>query len=176
MPKHSAECSLEQADMPECSCMEPVSIREKDNEYVIEGENYSYQISKYTALPVHMIRQGVEQLMAPVELSVWRAPIDNERKIKNKLGHPNVWEGENYDRIFNHVYLHRMNEKQLYFEGSLAGIGRKPFLYYELQYEFERNGRIHVELNARVRENCMWLQRFGFEFKLTFIHIHTRTD
>lgn len=170
VPKVSAECGLSQTDMQERYCMDPVSIRELDNEYVIEGRNYSYQISKYTALPIHMIRQGVEQLMAPVELSVWRAPIDNERKIKNKLGHPNVWEGENYDRIFNHVYLHRMNGTQLYFEGSLAGVGRKPFLYYELQYEFQCNGRIRVELNARLRESCMWMQRFGFEFKLTSEH------
>lgn len=160
------EKELSVPKVPVISATCPASIQEMENVYVISGNKYSYQISKHTALPIHMICNGKEQLMAPVKLTVWRAPIDNERRIKNKFGHPNTWEGENYDRIFSHVYEHRKKENQLYFEGSLAGVGRKPFLYYQLQYTFGADGNINVELEAKVRENCMWLQRFGFEFKL----------
>jgi len=149
---------------------EPGVIQEQEHVYVIGDEDDSYQISKHTALPIHIICDGEEVLMAPVELSVWRAPIDNERRVKNKLGHPNTWEGENYDRIFNHVYSHRKEENRLCFTGSLAGVGRKPFLYYQLQYTFWADKSVNIELKAQVRETCMWLQRLGFEFKLTPAH------
>ena len=141
-------------------------IREEKNCYVISGDGVSYEISKHTGLPVSMLKNGVEQLAEPVQMSVWRAPVDNERKIKNKWGHPNVWEGENYDRIFNHVYSSELTEGGLTFTGSLAGVGRVPFLRYTLSYRFDVSGEMKIDIAARVRENCMWLPRFGFEFRL----------
>ena len=158
------------------SNMQPVqadnqpNIQEQPHSFVIAGDHFQYEISKYTAMPIHMICSGAEQLVAPVELSVWRAPTDNERKVKDKMGHPNTWEGENYDRIFNHVYGYEAAENKLLFEGSLGGVGRIPFLRYQLQYTFLQNGRVEVALTGRVKENCMWLQRMGFEFRLSPDH------
>jgi beta-galactosidase len=145
-------------------------IQEQPHSFVIAGDHFQYEISKYTAMPIHMICSGAEQLVAPVELSVWRATTDNERKVKDKMGHTNTWEGENYDRIFNHVYGYEAAENKLLFEGSLGGVGRIPFLRYQLQYTFLQNGRIEVALTGRVKENCMWLQRLGFEFRLSPDH------
>jgi len=141
-------------------------INEAKNSYVISGDGFTYEISKHTALPIRLVKNGVEQLTEPVQMSVWRAPVDNERKIKEKWGHPNTWQGENYDRIFNHVYSSEQTECGLTFTGSLAGVGRMPFLYYTLSYQFGVDGQMKIETSVKVRENCMWLPRFGFEFKL----------
>ncbi len=150
----------------EADCSECAEIRELKNCFVISGERFEYEISKHTALPVHIVKNGEEQLTEPVQMSVWRAPIDNERNVKNRWGHPNIWQGENYDRIFNHVYSGERTETGLTFTGSLAGIGRVPFLRYTLTYQFGADGEMKLEVSANVRENCMWLPRFGFEFKL----------
>ena len=142
-------------------------IRELGGSFFVSGDNFSYEISKYTGMPVQIVKNGVKQLVGPTVLSAWRAPIDNERRIKGKWGHPNTWEGENLDRIFNHVYSYQCEENHLCFEGSLAGVGRTPFLRYQLQYHFWDDGEMEVALSARVKETCVWLQRLGFEFKLT---------
>jgi len=141
-------------------------ISETKNSYVVSGDGFKYEISKYTALPIHLMKNGVEQLTEPVQMSVWRAPVDNERKIKEKWGHPNTWQGENYDRIFNHVYSSERMERGLTFTGSLSGVGRVPFLHYTLDYRFDASGEMKIDISAEVRGNCMWLPRFGFEFKL----------
>ncbi len=141
-------------------------ITETSRSYLVAGNEFSYEISKHTALPVHIAKNGMEQLGAPVEMSVWRAPADNDRNIKNLWGHPNIWEGENYDRIFNHVYDSKKTGNELTFTGSLSGVGRVPFMHYTLRYLFFADGALKVEIKTKVRENCCWLPRFGFDFKL----------
>lgn len=156
------ELAVEQVQ--EVKLHQAVQVLESGGSYLVNGERFSCEISKYTAMPVQIIKNGVKQLTAPVELSVWRAPIDNERRIKGRWGHLNNWEGENFDRIFNHVYNSRCEENRLYFEGSLAGVGRIPFLRYQLEYSFWDDGGMQVALTANVRDKCVWLQRLGFEF------------
>ena len=58
-----------------------------------------------------------------------------------------------------------MRENTVEYSGSLAGIGRMPFLKYNLKYEFFENGSVNVTLSGKVRENCVRLPRLGFEFK-----------
>ncbi len=140
--------------------------QELENSYVFFGTGFSCEISKYTALPIRITRAGEDLLGQPVKMSVWRAPTDNDRKIKAKWGHPNTWEGENYDRIFNHVYSVEQTESGLYFKGSLAGVGRMPFMQYALEYVPTSHGELQFHIHADVRERCMWLPRFGFEFAL----------
>lgn len=145
--------------------LEPTEIIEKANNFVVKTVNGEIEISKHTALPVKIIKNGINQLVEPVKLSVWRAPIDNERNIKNKWGHPNIWQGENLDRIFNKVYSFENNDNFLTFEGSLAGVGRMPFLKYKIMYEFFKDEEMKINLNATVSDKCIWLPRIGFEFK-----------
>lgn len=140
--------------------------QELENSYVFFGAGFSCEISKHTALPIRITRSGEDLLGQPVKMSVWRAPTDNDRKIKDKWGHPNTWEGENYDRIFNHVYSVEQTESGLYFKGSLAGVGRMPFMQYALAYVPTSRGELQFHVHADVRERCMWLPRFGFEFAL----------
>lgn len=141
-------------------------ITESTDSYVVNGTGFAYKISKRTALPIQIEKNGVKQLAAPTQMSVWRAPTDNDRKMKNLWGQPNAWDGENYDRIFNHVYSSQKNENQLTFTGSLAGVGRTPFLHYTLHYVFFEDGEMKVSIDAKLRENCTWLPRFGFDFTL----------
>ena len=148
------------------STSEPAEITEEKQSYFIRGAHVQYEISKHTGLPVRIWKDGTAQLAKPVELTVWRAPTDNERHIRNKWGHPDVWQGENLDRIFNHVYKSHADGNTLRVAGSLAGIGRMPFLHYELTYRFFADGRAELLLKADVREDCVWLPRFGFEFTI----------
>ena len=142
-----------------------ISVAETDDGFVAEANNIKYFISKNTATPVEIIKNGINQLLEPVKLSVWRAPTDNERTIKFEWGHEDSWSGENYNRIFNRVYNYTCDGKTLTFEGSLAGISRVPFFRYTITYRFTEDGKMNVSLNGKVGERFLWLPRLGFEFK-----------
>lgn len=141
-------------------------VEERKNCFVAKSGNVEYIVSKNSGMLESIVKDGKEQLAEPAKMSVWRAPTDNDRRIRNKWGHPNVWEGENFDRIFNNVHLSKCMENKVFFEGCLAGVGRMPFMEYKLEYEFYENGELRIRLDGEVGEKNIWLPRFGFEFKL----------
>ncbi len=142
-----------------------LQIKELAHSYVITTAGNSYEISRYTAMPVQIVKNGEKQLTEPVMLSVWRAPIDNERKIKNQWHWAVGGRSENVDRIFNYVKECEQKDHQLIFKGFLAGVSRTPFLQYQIQYTFSKDGKMHVLLTGQIKETCVWLQRLGFECK-----------
>ena len=83
-----------------------------------------------------------------------------------KWGHSNVWEGENLDRIFDQMIDISCDGNKIVTKGYLSGVGRMPFLEYTVEYSFYNDGSMKVSLGGTVRENCMWLPRLGFEFKM----------
>lgn len=141
-------------------------VTESARVFVVSGEGFRYEISKHTGLPTQIWKDGIPQLAAPAALTAWRAPTDNERNVRIEWGHPNTWEGENLDRIFTHIYEMQAEGNTLTAKGSLAGVGRKPFVHFTLQYHFFADGKAELQLDANVRENCFWLPRLGFEFTM----------
>ena len=160
--KKSMSCGVQQVENVSESA---VKIAEKAGNYVVTSGNMQYEISKGLGTVVQIRKNGEAQLLAPMKLSVWRAPIDNDRNVKNAWGHPNIWEGENLDRIFNNVreVVALLEEDTILVTGCLAGVGRLPFFHYALRLHFEANGTMQIKLNGTVRESCMWLPRLGFD-------------
>ncbi|MGN0179984.1 MAG: beta-galactosidase domain 4-containing protein, partial [Monoglobaceae bacterium] len=140
-------------------------VTEEEDAYHVKTVNAEYELSKHTGMLEAINLKGKNQLTEPAKLSVWRAPLDSDEGIAPTWGHPNAYDGENLDRIFNKIYCFNLRENTVEFSGSLAGIGRMPFLKYNLKYEFFENGSVNVTLSGKVRENCVRLPRLGFEFK-----------
>lgn len=131
----------------------------------VSGENFEYIISKQKGI-ISIKKNGKEQLVSFPELTVWRAPIDNDINIKKKWAWYDAYNGENYDRIFNKVHECRVESNTVIFDGILSGIGREPFMKYMLKYSFFEKGEIKISLKAKIRDNALWLPRLGFEFKM----------
>lgn len=144
------------------------NVVENNNFIIFSGDEFEYIFSKNLGTFVSMIRNGAEQIVAPIKLSAWRAPIDNERKVKQKWGQYSVWEGENLNRQLEFVYDCELNGSTVTVSGALAGISRVPFFTYTINYFVNADGEIKVQLEGKVRENCMWLPRLGFEIKTPY--------
>lgn len=140
-------------------------VTEEEDVYHVKTVNAEYELSKHTGMLETINLKGKNQLTESEKLSVWRAPLDSDEGIAPTWGHPNAYDGENLDRIFNKIYSFNLRENTVEYSGSLAGIGRMPFLKYNLKYEFFENGSVNVTLSGKVRENCVRLPRLGFEFK-----------
>ena len=151
---------------------EQISVKEDENYIGVFGETFAYQISKHSGQFTSIQKMGVELLYAPVQLSVWRAPTDNDRVIKYKwaffgdsIDNPPC---ENYNILMNHVYGITQKLEDGYAEikvdYSMAGISRMPFAKGSICYQINRLGEIKVSAQADLRKECTYLPRFGFEF------------
>jgi len=146
----------------------PAKAEENENFIIFTGDKFKYTFSKDLGTFVSLIKNSDEQLAAPIELTVMRAPTDNERSIKADWYWENIWQAENFDRLFTMIYDCKFESGKITVNGSLSGVSRTPFLRFETEYFVSIKGEIRVSLNGNVRERCIWLPRLGFEFKTPY--------
>lgn len=133
----------------------------------ITGENFNYIFNKHYGNFESLIIDGEERLEAITKLTVWRAPTDNDRNVKHKWGlFEDNRSGENFNRIFSKVYSCELKKNKILVNGSLSGISRSPFLKFNTIFTISAKGEIGVEFKGKVKENCVYLPRLGFEFSI----------
>lgn len=169
--KDGNDVAMAELELPTCVQMtekimeaDKVEIQEDKHQYLIRTGDAEYVISKDTGELIHIRKNGEDRILSPMKLTAWRAPVDNERHMKAKWIYVDRLKGENLDRAFNNVHTVFRDENVIQIKGSLAGVGRMPFLKYVLTLSFYNEGRMHVQLSGEIRGNCRWLQRLGFEF------------
>ncbi len=139
---------------------------EEGDSIVAEGDGFSYVFSKRYGVFTSMVVDGEEQLAARPVLSAFRAPTDNDRDIRYRWMQLNEWQGENLDKSFVKVYDCRVDGNEIVVIGSVAGISRTPVIRYEQRITVSEAGRVDYKLCGNVREDAIWLPRFGYEFTL----------
>ena len=140
-------------------------LTEDDLFVYASGDKFSYTFSKKYGVFTSMVVDGEEQLDGRTQLSAFRAPIDNERGIKQYWLNLNVWEGENLDCAFTKVYDCRIEEGDIVVKGSLAGISRLPLFKYTLKVTVFEDGKVEFRLSGDIRKDAHWLQRLGYNFE-----------
>lgn len=143
-------------------------IKEDDEKVIYSGKNFEYIFSKKYGTITYIKINGKEILGTPVKLSVFRAPIDNERKKKKVwiTDNTNKCDSENVDNIVQKTFSAILSENRLTVKALLGAPGRIPLFYFETIYTFLENGIVKVELKGDIKESAPWLQRLGFEFRL----------
>ena len=141
---------------------------EDENFIIFTGNGFKYAFSKNLGTFVSLIKNDTEQLLAPIRITSMRAPIDNERKIKNLWYWYNVWEGENLDRQFDKVYECIFDNAVITVKGSISGVSRTPYFRFTVKYKVLADGTINVLLDGKIKEKCTWLPRLGFEIKIPY--------
>ena len=155
----------------------PYTIKEKEEAELLEltedqfciyakGERFAYTFSKHYGAFISMVVDGEEQFAERMKLSVFKAPTDNERKMKMFWGNFNVWQGENLDSTFSKIYDCYIEDGKIIVSGSLAGVSRVPVFRYTLVIDILKDGSVKINLNGKVREEAIWLPRLGFELEL----------
>ena len=141
-----------------------VVITKDHDSIIITGSEFEHIINAHTG----MLSDIDGHLDGETKLSVWRAPTDNDRRIKKKWGYidGDNMSGENLNRLCSKIYGYSISDNSVTFSGSLAGISRMPFFRYNLEYTFFDDGSIHVSLSGKVRKDCVELPRLGFEFSV----------
>lgn len=130
-------------------------IRQEGQKAVISGEGFSYKFD----LHYGCLEDLNGYLKSPMELTIWKAPTDNERRVKRQ------WYEERYDKVHNKVYDCQIEGNRIRVKASLAPVSRGPIFRYETVYTFFADGRIDVKLEGDFSQDRTFLPRLGFEFK-----------
>lgn len=144
----------------------PAFIRDEDFFVYAKGDNFEYRFNKQLGNFDSMVVNGEELLNAPVKLSAFRAPIDNDRNRIRFWAKKNEWEGENLDVAFTNVRDVVVDGNSIVANCTLSGISRMPVFNYQTKVEIYSDGRISYTLDGKVREGAIWLPRLGYEFEL----------
>lgn len=126
--KDGKEAACTQHELPSLRMEEktsPLASLAEDAEYIYaQGEGFSYAFSKQYGTFVSLKVEGEEQITSPMRLSAWRAPTDNDAKIRIFWDRETTWQGENIDATFTKVYDCRIQDGRIVVHGSLAGVSR----------------------------------------------------
>ncbi len=127
----------------------------RQGEYaLIRGDNFSYQFNLHYG---YLEKMG-DWLKSPLELTVWKAPTDNDRWLRRR------WEEERYDKCNQKVYDCIIEGNAIRVKGVLASVSRAPFLGFETVYRFFADGSVEVQLEGDFDQKRTHLPRLGFSF------------
>lgn len=141
-----------------------LTVAEDGRWLTVAGDGFAYRYDPRTACFAAMEYAGCQLLEKPMTLNVWRAPTDNDRKLRQK------WEDAQYHRMATRGYETHWEKTP---EGvrictgfSLAAPGKQPALAGTMTWLVEAGGSIRVTIDARRDENFPELPRFGLRLFL----------
>ena len=160
--QHPLPCKI----VPEKLCDTPAQLKAEGRFLIAEGKRFRYCFDTHYGSFTSMVIDGKEQIAEKMELTVFRAPVDNDRDIMGRWINISLWIGENIDCASTKVYGCKVDSNTITADFALSGISRAPVVRYSLRYSLFADGRVDVALDAKVREDAYWLPRMGFEMAL----------
>lgn len=141
-----------------------VQVSETDRFLSVRSDTFFYVYNKFSGLFEQLSVDGEELLETPMELNIWRAPTDNDRKIKQE------WIDAGYDRSKARAYdTHwEMNGEgiRIYSTVSVAAVAIQKVLDIEAVWKIYRTGEISVKMHVKKDREFPQLPRFGIRLFL----------
>lgn len=160
------ELTLQQAEpAPPQLCPGAVTVAGEGTEICLTGADFCYRLDRFTGCFSSMVWRGREQLDRPMTWNVWRAPTDNDRKIRR------LWEQAGYDRARCRLQDWQVTvlpdgPAEIRCTAVLAADARQPFLRCRICWQVDAQGTVHLALEGTRNTEFPYLPRFGLRFFL----------
>ena len=153
------------ADMALC-------VSESEKAYTVKTNETVYTFCKKCGLLASLVDNGREMLASPMTPAIWRAPTDNDRKIKRE------WHNSGYDiakPICRGISVINKTDKAVTLRAdiTLSPIKMCPVAKLTVDYTVLSDGNLTVKTHADICKSSYDskmerppLPRFGFEFKM----------
>ncbi len=150
----------------------PIAYDADDRCITVTTASTVYTLDRTRGLLTSIKDNGKELLCSPITPTIWRAPTDNDRKLRLD------WQQERFDEAVTKCYaceVEHADGKQLRVRAdiSLGGKVYDPVLRGTLTYTFLARGGVVLDFDVTVRPLRMTeqnvfetLPRFGVEFKM----------
>lgn len=154
-------CESEKAD-EEAEAM--LHIEESDRRLVISGEGFTYVYNKLKGMFDQLCVNGKELLDRPLSLNVWRAPTDNDVRIRP------AWERAFYPYAISRAYTsaYSMTEYGMMIESKMALLADsvQRMMNLDVTWKIGRSGKITAEMHVKRDPEFPELPRFGIRLFL----------
>ena len=141
-----------------------VALEENDVSWIITSDRIRYVFGKKKGAFTELVRDGKALIEAPMTFETWRAPVDNDRNVRQ------FWEEAGYDRPWIRVYdctAENAGEKvRIHCDFSIASVYRQPFLRAKALWEVNADGQIKLTLDADKDMTFPYMPRFGLQLVL----------
>ena len=134
-------------------------ILETDAEFVISGSGFKYTFDRNTGNFAGIVVDGQELLAAPCDKTIWRAPTDNDRNIKNE------WFRAHYDMVSERTYDTSCIVKDgcavITYTSCLSAPTVQPILRINAEWTVSAEGTITSRMHVTKNSEFPMLPRFG---------------
>ena len=144
------------------------TIKCEENEFdvVVTTASTVYKVNKTRGVIYSIVDNGKELLSSAIEPTIWRAPTDNDRNIKN------TWFNHNFHRAGAKAYgcaIAEITDKSVTVVADMALVAPiiMPIAKMKTTYVFYAEGGVSVTIDAkRCPEVKPTLPRFGVQFSM----------
>ena len=141
-----------------------LKVTDTDRYLTIENSEFCYVYNKLTGLFEDMKAAGENLLDRPMEINIWRAPTDNDRKIKPE------WMDAHYDQSYARAYetTYEAADTKVTIHTHMAVVAAtvQKVLDIRADWEVSANGAVSVKMNAAKDMEFPMLPRFGLRMFL----------
>ncbi|WP_281890596.1 glycoside hydrolase family 2 TIM barrel-domain containing protein [Paenibacillus sp. YYML68] len=143
----------------------PLQVEQSGTEVIVTGFDFRHVFDLHAGMPTQITKNGVPLIQGTPRFNIWRAPADNDRKIKV------LWRQEGFDRVFMKVYRAEVvqstaSQVQIEVEFALTCPIKQPVLRGKAMWTLDGTGAIAVHTMVQVREGMPYLPRFGLELTM----------
>lgn len=140
------------------------------NKIKITNSDFNFIYNKTTASFEFIESLGEVFINTPMDFIIWRAPTDNDRKIKND------WIEAGFDQITTHVYNNEIktysNKVEIISSLCLIPPYREKVLDLTVTWIIYPHGLIKCDVKANKNMKTPYLPRFGVQLKLNKSYEH----
>ncbi len=158
-------------DLPAEPCLSrestyPIEVEEDTAFHLITATvgEISYIFNSATGKLTRILSDGEDLLLEPAELTVWRAPTDNDMHIRHQ------WQTDGCHKAFMKCYSsdYALTDDGFAFTAkvALAAPVKYPILHADLTYRVLPDGALKVTCDVKVGEHVATLPRFGLSLRM----------
>ena len=142
-----------------------IRVTKENGRITVCASDREYGFDTVHGTVVSMKNGGRELLASPIVPTVWRAPTDNDRRIKGK------WATVGFDKAMLRCYKAELAEESetavvVKASLSLGAFTMIPILHAEVTYTVTADGVLGVTYDCKVKEGLPALPRFGITFNM----------
>lgn len=141
-----------------------IEVAESDRFLTITGENFTYRYSKLTGLLEQADYKGETLFTRPLEINIWRAPTDNDRKRRLE------WQAAHYHQSITRAYQteYKMTGAGVVINSTLSvsAVTVQRILDIKAKWQISRGGQFQVSLSVKKNMEFPELPRFGLRLFL----------
>ncbi|MBR7098074.1 MAG: DUF4981 domain-containing protein [Clostridia bacterium] len=144
-----------------------ICLTEDELFFTVKAGETTYRIDRQSGMLSSITDNGKELLSAPIVPNIWRAPTDNDRRVRRE------WEANAFNRMITRCgacKTEAVNEDEIVIstDFTLAADSKRPVLRGVIKYRFQPAAGVVMDFDVKVANlgATLFLPRLGVQFEM----------